>query len=179
MELIRTYISEPFHSLLPNIQTEISKMKIDQITLLLYSDEDFLFWSNLLFCLHSWVMLSYAICWQKYGRVSHTIQKLGQEIRNTHVKERLMAKEPASVKFWNWYFCKGCRKTVIIYVWCVCKMSVFKIFKMFNTQWWIFLSKFFCKISLYDLAKSGSNLGFSTKCILSYWVPHCNHMCEK
>lgn len=54
--------------------------------------------NSLLFCLHSWVILSNAICWQKYGRVSHTIQKLGQKIRNVHVIYRLKAKDPASVK---------------------------------------------------------------------------------
>lgn len=135
--------------------------------------------SPLLFGLNSQVMLSNAICWQKYGRVSHTMQKLGQEVRNTHVKERLVAEELASVKVWSWYLWKGCMKTVRIYVSCICKISVFQTLNMLNSPWWIFLSKFFCKINLYDLAKSGSNLGFNTECILSYWVPHCNHMCEK
>lgn len=54
--------------------------------------------NSLLFCLHTCVIWRNATCWQKHGRVSHAIENQGQKIRNVHVKGRLKAKGPASVK---------------------------------------------------------------------------------
>lgn len=131
----------------------------------------------LLFCLHPWVVLSNAICWQKYRQGSHTA-KARAEDKKYSCKRKTNGKRPCLCQILKLIFMKtmheNCKNICLMYLQDVCLQD-----NMLNSLWWIFLSKFFCKINLYDLAKSGSNLGFSTECILSYWVPHCNHMCEK
>lgn len=115
--------------------------------------------SSPLCCLHSWVVLSNAICWQKYRQVNHTMQKLRRKI-NSHVKDKLKAKDP-SVKGMKLIFRERMHekcKNVCLIIW---NSLSLRHLIMLNSLGWIFLSKFFCGINVFDLDKSGCNLGES------------------
>lgn len=108
------------------------------------------------------------------------MQKLRQNIRNPHVKDKLKAKDP-SAKGMELIFRERMHETVKMYVlFIICNGLSLRHLMMLNSPGWIFLSKFFCGINGFDLDKSGRSLGElvipSASCATEY---HTIIMCVK